>query len=205
MKVIKKILVILANIIIIAFILTVLLYIVSNTSTESSKNKVPGIGNISFFEVKDDIQAQGIESGDLVFINKAGQDNLKSGDIIAYMAEGSGMLTARVAGVSKDNCIIEGIFENPSNAKMVPIDSISGIYFLKISKLGYILSYAQTKAGIIICIIIPTLLILVYIFIILIDGVHKISRHKRKIMRRRQRRRERYNSEDIYKRNRAVI
>jgi hypothetical protein len=81
---------------------------------------------------------------------------------------------------------------------------IAGEPLVNIPYVGYVLSFSGTPAGAVICIIIPSIIIIIYSLSALVDSMHDSSRHRRRILRRRSRRRERYLKEGLIRKNRRA-
>lgn len=205
MKVFKKLLAIMFSTFAVVFILALLLYIASIINTKNSDSKLLGIGNIRFFEIKDQSAASGIDRGDLVFIAKLGEDSIRSGDIIVYMDREDQPSMQEVIGIKGDVCIVRDVTHNVESGPTLDIEKIVGKYIFGVPLIGYALGYIQSQNGIIICIAVPLIFIAMYLFIVVIDRIHNFSRHRKRILRRKERRRERYRKEYLYEKNRVVI
>lgn len=200
MKALKKTIIVLLYIIVLAFILSILLYKVSEYDTARNGYKVPGIGGLGFIAVYDGYDSLGIDVGDMIITSSIDQSSIKSGDIIAYFDESGKICFTRVGSIKGDTVQLEqagGILSDNGNQK---IQGVEGIYSIRIPYLGYIASFTDTPVGSIGCIVLPVIIVLLFAVVIITDIVHNTSRHKRRILRRKQRRRERYIKEGLNRR-----
>lgn len=107
-----------------------------------------------------------IESGDLVFINKADPEKLKEGDIIAFM-DGSTTVTHRIVRVEKDadgslQWITKGDANNTEDARPVTEDQLVGIYSFRLAGLGRLAMFLQKPIGMLVIIGIPCVAFIIY-------------------------------------------
>ncbi len=107
-----------------------------------------------------------IESGDLVFINKADPDKLKVGDIIAFM-DGSTTVTHRIIRVEKaadgsPQWITKGDANNTEDARPVTQDRLVGKYSFRLAGLGNLAMFLQRPIGMLVIIGIPCVAFIIY-------------------------------------------
>ncbi len=107
-----------------------------------------------------------IEVGDLVFINKADPDNLKVGDIIAFM-EGTTTVTHRIIRVEYTDegaprWITKGDANNKEDSRPVSPENLVGIYSFRIPGLGDVAMFLQQPVGMLLVIGLPCLAFIIY-------------------------------------------
>lgn len=107
-----------------------------------------------------------IEVGDLIFVGKTDIQELKIGDVIAFMPEKS-VTTHRIVGIETDDdgkllFTTKGDANNTQDANPVHEDDVIGIYLGRIPKLGDLALFMQTPLGIIIFVCTPMLLFMIY-------------------------------------------
>lgn len=205
MKVFKKIFIIIFDIILAAFVLTILLYKLSEIDEINGGSSIPGIGGTSFVGVKSGNQTLEIEQGDMVIAAKVGLDDLKSGDTVVYLSQENKAIFGKIESIKGSNCVLESNTSVTQGENMLPANNIEGICRIKVPYLGYITSFTDTKAGTVLCIAVPIFAALYFIAILLIDAIHNAKRHRKRIIRRKQRRRERYIKEGLYGNTRAMV
>lgn len=201
----KKLGVILLDIILAFFLLSIVIYKVSELDTVNGGSLIPRIGSISFVPVRDKIATVGINNGDFLVATRSGMDKLKSGDIVIYKDGENNIAITRVSAIKGDAFTIESGNGNTGVGAVIPIVSIEGICSIKLPYFGYIAAFADTEIGTIISIAVPIIVVLVVIAAIIVDIIHNTSRHRKRIMRKRQRRKERYIKEGMYGNKRAMV
>lgn len=107
-----------------------------------------------------------IETGDLVFISKADPEELKKGDIIAFM-EGSTTVTHRIVRVETTTggelrWITKGDANNAEDRNAVTEENLVGIYSFRIPYLGNLAMFLQQPVGMLIFIGVPCLAFILY-------------------------------------------
>ena len=71
-------------------------------------------------------------------------------------------------------------------------------YMLRIPKMGYLIEYAGTRTGSILCIAMPGAILAYNVTVMIADLMHDSGKHRKMIMRSRKRRRDRYIKEGLY-------
>ena len=110
-----------------------------------------------------------IEVGDLIFVGKAKPEELKKGDIIAFMEEegSSTVITHRITAVEKaeDGGIqwqTKGDANPSGDTDPVHQDNLVGIYLFRIAKVGDFALFLQEPLGMVLFIGIPLLAFIIY-------------------------------------------
>lgn len=80
-----------------------------------------------------------------------------------------------------------------------------GSMIAKVPYFDQLVNYAGTLIGMAVFIAVPSVTVITKLFIVIADGVHNTSRHKKRIMRRKRRRNDRYLKEGLYRNRRAAI
>lgn len=197
MSVRKKIVTIFLDVLICFFLSALILYTISMINSRWSKYSLPGVAGVSFLVVKSGSMEPAIKTGDLLLVTKPETANLKAGDIISYFNDGGELITHRIVKVENEAFSTKGDANNVNDSSMVPADRIAGMYAARVPYLGYVFGYAKTKVGIVVCLIIPSLIILGYALVMIVDEMHNSSRHRKKILRKRRRRMKRYSEEGM--------
>lgn len=107
-----------------------------------------------------------IEVGDLIFVGPASPEELKEGDVIAYM-EGKIVVTHRIIGIQSDedgSLLFEtqGDANNSPDTEPVKQENIVGIYKTRIPKVGDFALFLQTPLGMLVFIGIPVIGFIIY-------------------------------------------
>lgn len=100
-----------------------------------------------------------IEVGDLIFVGPASPEELKEGDVIAFM-EGRIVVTHRIIGIQSDEdgsllFRTQGDANDSPDTKLVKQENIVGIYRIRIPKVGDFALFLHTPLGMLIFIVIP--------------------------------------------------
>lgn len=147
----KKIIKIIATIIIMALILLLLLDVIIVVKSKTNPDKVPGILGYKPFIVLSGSMMSKIEVGDLVFVKETDATTLKENDIIAFRDDEDLVTTHRIIKVIKENGEIsfetKGDSNNVKDEKRVYPKDIEGIYIFKIEKLGKFILFLQEPLG----------------------------------------------------------
>lgn len=105
-----------------------------------------------------------IDAGDLIFVKDVEHQKLKVGDIVVY-TENKIMVTHRIVSILTDennrlSFVTKG---DANNAADDPIssDRIIGVCKWRIPKLGRVISFFRTPAGIILCVAVPVMIFLI--------------------------------------------
>lgn len=97
--------------------------------------------------------------GDLIFVGPASPEELKEGDVIAFM-EGRIVVTHRIIGIQSDEdgsllFRTQGDANDSPDTKLVKQENIVGIYRIRIPKVGDFALFLHTPLGMLIFIVIP--------------------------------------------------
>lgn len=125
-----------------------------------NSDQIPSFFGYKNFVILSGSMENALKTGDVVFVKE--KDEIKSGDIISYR-EKQAIITHRVMDVIKQDGKIyyktKGDANDTIDKELVTIDEIEGVYCFKISKIGTIIVFLQSKTGMIVFLII---LFLVY-------------------------------------------
>ena len=107
-----------------------------------------------------------IEVGDMIFVAKTETDQLKVGDVISYMSDGS-VITHRIIKIENDQngklqFITKGDANNIQDELPVPAESVIGKYKARIAGIGDFAMFLQKPLGMIIFIGVPVCAFIVY-------------------------------------------
>lgn len=109
-----------------------------------------------------------IEVGDLIFVGKAEPEDLKVGDVIAFMEEGSTtVITHRIIAVetAEDGLIqwqTKGDANPSADTEPVHQNNLVGIYRFRIPKVGDFALFLQEPMGMVLFIGVPLLAFIIY-------------------------------------------
>lgn len=131
-----------------------------------NKDEVPSVGGIFPLIVLTDSMYPDIQSGDLIFCRTEAPENIEIGDYIAFfdpVGNGTSIVTHSVVEITEQDggiaWITRGIANNADDTVPVPADKLVGVYKSRIPKLGNVVMFMQTTAGLIICVVCPILLL----------------------------------------------
>ena len=107
-----------------------------------------------------------IEMGDLIFVRKASPEELKTGDIIAYISGGS-TVTHRITAIdtAQDGSLLfttKGDANNAEDTQQVTENQLVGVYQGRIPKAGDFALFLQTPLGMLLFIGVPLLAFIIY-------------------------------------------
>ena len=110
-------------------------------------------------------------AGDLIFVKEADPTSLQEGDVITFVSlsvESYGkVVTHKIRRVERATngkllgYITYGIYTGEDDGKMVQPQNIIGVYAGKLPKMGTAIAFLQTKQGLALAILFPSLLVLV--------------------------------------------
>ncbi|MFD1564282.1 signal peptidase I [Haloarchaeobius amylolyticus] len=126
---------------------------------------VPGIvGGDDAYIVTSNSMEPTIEAGDVVVTKAVSPDEIESGDVVTFNADGvadRGYVTHRVVEVREENG--ERYFKTKGDANedpdqgYVPASAAHGVQHLHIPYLGYLLLFARSTLGLVVLVILPGL------------------------------------------------
>lgn len=121
-----------------------------------------------------------IEIGDLIFVGRVEPEELKEGDVIAFMS-GKTIITHRIVRIEGGEAglqfITKGDANNAEDQVPVPEDKLVGIYKARIPEVGNFVLFMQTPGGMFLFVGLPLMAFIVY----------DIIRRQRFMKRERQR------------------
>lgn len=135
----------------------------------TNRDEVPSVGGIFPLIVLTDSMYPDIQSGDLIFCHTENPENIKVGDYIAFFdpaGNGTSIVTHSVVEIVEQNggiaWITRGIANNADDSVPVPADKLVGVYKSRIPKLGNVVMFMQTTAGLIVCVVCPIILLVLW-------------------------------------------
>ena len=107
-----------------------------------------------------------IEVGDLIFVKKTEPEALETGDVIAYMSEGT-TVTHRITAIETDDngnllFTTKGDANDAEDTEAVTEEQLVGIYCGRIPKVGNFALFLQRPLGMLLFIGIPLLAFIIY-------------------------------------------
>ncbi len=134
-----------------------------------NRDEVPSFGGVFPLIVLTDSMYPDIQSGDLIFCRTENPENIKIGDYIAFFdpaGNGTSIVTHSVIGITEHEgglaWITRGIANNADDSVPVPADKLVGVYKSRIPRLGNVVMFMQTTAGLIVCVVCPILLLVLW-------------------------------------------
>lgn len=126
--------------------------------------KIPGVFGMMPVIVLSGSMEPEFMSGDLIFIHDTDAGQLKEGDVICYLENGTAV-THRIAGISTENGNVRyttrGDANNTDDQRQVEQSQIQGIYKGgRISGAGNFVMFMQSTTGMVIFIVCPVLLLI---------------------------------------------
>jgi len=134
----------------------------------SDKNNIPRVAGIFPLVVLSDSMLGEFETGDLIVCKAVDPASVKVGDVISFYdpdSEGRKIVSHRVVEIASNTSldkafITKGDGNNASDLSPVPFENLAGQYWFKIAGLGYVVMFLQTTKGLLLCVFLPTLLLL---------------------------------------------
>lgn len=115
------------------------------------------------FVVLSDSMEPAIGAGDVVIVNSVPPDAVEDGDIITYERRTNSIVTHRVVDVQESNQGMEFRTKGDANENADPgtVDEsqVLGKVMFSIPLLGYVVSFASTKQGLLLLVIVPGFLL----------------------------------------------
>lgn len=107
-----------------------------------------------------------IEAGDLIFVREEEPENLNTGDVIAYMSDGT-TVTHRITAIDKaeDGSLLfttKGDANDAEDPEAVTEEQLVGVYQSRIPKIGDFALFLQKPLGMLLFIGIPLLVFIIY-------------------------------------------
>lgn len=193
----RRLSIILLDVLAAAFILAIVLLMISLLNAPNNVYGMPGIGRIGLFPVQ--------ETGHMAVIDRMGLDNLNKGDVVVCPDNNNKLSVCSVLGFQDGAYVISGVDTVSTGTFQVGEDRVGGRVIYSVPYLGFAMAYMATGPGIALCIAIPLIIILTMLSVFIIDGVHNSSKHRKKILRKKRRRNDRYMEEGMYRNKRAAI
>lgn len=137
----------------------------------TNSDRVPTIGGVFPMIVLTDSMYPEFSSGDLIVCKTLKPQQVKVGDIISYYdpesASGKAVVTHRVLAVNADangvSFQTKGDFNNTADTLPIPAEKLVGIYTgIRIPGAGDVAMFMQTTQGLLVCVALPTVLLLGY-------------------------------------------
>ena len=119
----------------------------------------------ALYTVRSGSMQPSINVGDMIVTGPpAGPLNgdIKPGTIVTY-AYNKGLVTHRVVAVNGDNLVTKGDYLEEPDPKLVSMSKIKGVYLFKVPYIGYVSSFAATKQGWFLTIVLPSILLVAWI------------------------------------------
>lgn len=151
-----------------AFALTLLLMCVLVFSMVSSRlsGKALSVAGYQMYIVLSGSMGPTFDAGGLVFVRPAEPDTIRAGDIITYKGiESETLTTHRVVEVLSESgikFITRGDANDVNDITPVPAKNVVGRVHYAAPYLGYLMSFAQSKKGLVLLVFIPGLLVIFF-------------------------------------------
>jgi signal peptidase I len=126
----------------------------------------PSVGGYQMYIVLSGSMGPAFEAGSMVFVRPAEPGTIESGDIITYKGtESNALTTHRVVEVLNEGglkYITKGDANDINDGTPVPAGNVVGRVHYSAPYVGYLMSFAQTKKGLILLVFAPGLLIILF-------------------------------------------
>ncbi len=158
----------------------------------SSKRGYTSIFNYAYFTVESESMnygEEGFAKGDIIYIKLLKEDEkaeLKKGDVITFwdIIDGQKELnTHRIQQVMTQNdgtikFLTKGDANEYSDLRLRDFDDVQGIYKGKSEGFGNAIMWMQSKTGFFVCVIIPSILIVLYCLYLVIYNIIQYNKQK---------------------------
>lgn len=154
------------------------------------QNKVSGgpprIAGYHMYIVLSGSMAPAFDAGSMVFVKPVEPEEIKEGDIITYrgLGDSSFLTTHRVMeiiGSGKDlEFVTKGDANDVNDPNPVPGENLVGRVVLAVPYMGYLMTFGQTKRGILALIVVPGVLLIINESYKLYKNVSKVNEHENK-------------------------
>lgn len=151
----KKILIVIKDIIFALLAMLVIYGIIGNISATSEA--VFNTVRYSNYTVLTGSMEPSISPGDYITVRKVDVNSLKVGDIITFKM-GDSIITHMIKSIEGEQIITKGTANNVVDDPITKED-VLGKYLFKISKMGYVMSYLSTPSGLILIVGIVAILV----------------------------------------------
>ncbi len=145
-----------------AVLIALLLYFIVNTNIQKKNgNGLIWFGDYAQLSVVSGSMSGAIETGDVIVIEKLGdEDKLSVGDIVTFRS-GSSLVTHRIVQLEGDRYITKGDANNTEDAASVSRDYIVGRLVSVIPRLGTFIMTLQSPLGMSIVLVVGILLVFI--------------------------------------------
>lgn len=165
MKVLLRILNVLVTV---ALVLAIAAAAAMAISTRRSPDRIPTLLSHKVLTVLSGSMEPTIHTGDLIFVKPViATEGIGEGDIITFRPklESDMLITHRVIGVIAVNgkaqaFVTKGDANDSEDLSTVAQDLVVGVYRTRIPYFGYLLSFIRKPIGIILCVILPSLVLI---------------------------------------------
>lgn len=154
------------------------------------QNKVSGgpprIAGYHMYIVLSGSMAPAFDAGSMVFVKPVEPEEIKEGDIITYrgLGDSSFLTTHRVVeiiGSGKDlEFVTKGDANDVNDPYPVPGENLVGRVALAVPYMGYLMTFGQTKQGMLLLIVVPGVLLIINESYKLYKNVSKVKEHENK-------------------------
>jgi len=174
---------ILGNILFGVMLILVILLVFSLLSSKLSGGP-PQVAGHHMYVVLSGSISPAFDTGSLVFVRPASIDMIKEGDIITYTGRGNSkqLISHRAVAISNTEegikIITKGDANDATDPNSVNSENLVGKVVLAIPYLGYFVSFAQTKRGLITLILIPAAVLLIVDSVNLYNNLNAMKNEK---------------------------
>ncbi|KAB3532737.1 signal peptidase I [Alkaliphilus pronyensis] len=125
----------------------------------------PSIAGHQMYIVLSGSMSPTFKTGSIIFVKEANPEDIKVNDIITYTGnDGGSATTHRVVGIHNEGTILfqtRGDANNMDDPLPVPAKNVVGVVKYSIPLVGYVFSFARTKEGFLLLMIVPGAIIIV--------------------------------------------
>jgi len=165
---VKKVLTVIASVVLWCVILVAALYAFTTLATKGN-GRVASLFGYTPLSVQTDSMRPTFNAGDLIIIKKTDPATLKVGDIVTFhtiIENQYALNTHRIYEIEESDGIRRYVTKGDNNlgsdANIITNGDIVGKYVFRIPKLGKVMDFLSGSTGFLVCIVLPMLLFFIY-------------------------------------------
>jgi len=157
----------------------------------SIQNKLSGnavrFGKYQLYAVEGGSMEPNIKKGSVIIISPTETENLRVGDVITFTSpsDNETVVTHRIVKINEGDeitFITRGDANNADDNDLLPANNILGKVHIAIPFIGFLMSFARTKEGLLTLIIIPGVLIIFFEILNLVKASRQLKRRKEDLL-----------------------
>ena len=157
----------------------------------SMQSKLSGdvvrFGKYQLYAVEGGSMEPNIKKGSVIIISPTETENLRVGDVITFTSpsDNETVVTHRIVKINEGDeitFITRGDANNADDNDLLPANNILGKVHIAIPFIGFLMSFARTKEGLLTLIIIPGVLIIFFEILNLVKASRQLKRRKEDLL-----------------------